>query len=231
MKKICVFTLVSVFLLFAVSAQAQQGIISDDEIIRQLGGGMDHGSALPAGAKVRGIRIGGKSSPKPSLPAANTSAPAATPVANQQSMPQAMPTPVQQAAVPVAQPMQQAQPASPAKQPSITFNIYFKVNSTDLADSGSLRQIQALGRALTSSQLGNARFEIAGHTDSAGGDQYNLELSTRRAKAVKQILLSQFNISSGRLSTIGLGEMEPVATNATPEGRAKNRRVVITRLN
>jgi OOP family OmpA-OmpF porin len=65
-----------------------------------------------------------------------------------------------------------------------------------------------------------------GHTDSVGSNAYNDKLSQRRAEAVKAYLVSK-GIESGRLYTEGKGESQPVATNSTVEGRAKNRRVTI----
>lgn len=68
------------------------------------------------------------------------------------------------------------------------------------------------------------RLELQGHTDSIGTEAYNMDLSRRRANAVRDYLVRQ-GISTGRLSTVGYGETRPVATNATPEGRQQNRRV------
>ncbi len=67
-------------------------------------------------------------------------------------------------------------------------------------------------------------IEIHGHTDNIGSDTYNQRLSERRAQAVKDRLVSK-GISADRLTTRGLGKFDPVASNATPEGRVKNRRV------
>ncbi len=71
---------------------------------------------------------------------------------------------------------------------------------------------------------------IEGHTDSAGADAYNLQLSQRRADAVVKYLLDH-GVPASRLSAKGLGETQPVADNATAEGRALNRRVVLRRTN
>ena len=65
-----------------------------------------------------------------------------------------------------------------------------------------------------------------GHTDSVGTDAYNQALSERRAAAVKDYLVSK-GIPAAKVTTIGKGESQPVATNKTAEGRQKNRRVDI----
>ena len=65
-----------------------------------------------------------------------------------------------------------------------------------------------------------------GHTDSRGTDAYNQKLSERRAAAVKDYLVSK-GIPASKITTIGKGESQPVATNKTAEGRQKNRRVDI----
>ncbi|HSL88653.1 MAG TPA: OmpA family protein [Ignavibacteriaceae bacterium] len=67
---------------------------------------------------------------------------------------------------------------------------------------------------------------IAGHTDSDGAEQYNQSLSERRAKAVSDYTMMQ-GVSSSRLSIVGLGETEPIATNSTESGKQLNRRVEI----
>ena len=65
-----------------------------------------------------------------------------------------------------------------------------------------------------------------GHTDSIGSDAYNQKLSVRRAEAVKAYLVSK-GVEPNRVYTEGKGEKQPVASNKTKEGRAKNRRVEI----
>jgi outer membrane protein OmpA-like peptidoglycan-associated protein len=72
------------------------------------------------------------------------------------------------------------------------------------------------------------KLTIEGHTDSTGSDSHNLDLSQRRAEAVKAYLIAG-GIDSGRLQTKGLGESKPVADNATELGRAQNRRVELVR--
>ncbi|MCA1796490.1 MAG: OmpA family protein [Geobacteraceae bacterium] len=71
------------------------------------------------------------------------------------------------------------------------------------------------------------RLQIAGHTDSSGSEQYNQGLSERRAEAVKNILVN-YQVVAQRISAIGFGESQPIASNDTAGGRQMNRRVAIT---
>jgi outer membrane protein OmpA-like peptidoglycan-associated protein len=73
------------------------------------------------------------------------------------------------------------------------------------------------------------RIEVAGHTDSAGKQAYNLDLSKRRASSVRNYLVSR-GIAGSRIEVKGYGPAHPVADNATAEGRAKNRRVELKRI-
>ena len=70
------------------------------------------------------------------------------------------------------------------------------------------------------------RVELQGYTDSTGGDKHNLILSDKRANSVRDYLLSQ-GAKSEQLVAKGFGKADLVASNATPAGRAKNRRVVM----
>jgi OOP family OmpA-OmpF porin len=76
----------------------------------------------------------------------------------------------------------------------------------------------------------NAKIEVAGHTDSKGSDDYNMKLSQARAETVRDYLISK-GIAADRLTAVGYGETKPVADNETEEGRFKNRRVELQRLN
>jgi OmpA-OmpF porin, OOP family len=73
------------------------------------------------------------------------------------------------------------------------------------------------------------RVYIVGHTDTQGGYDYNMGLSGRRSHAVAEALVSRYGIVPDRLHTAGVGFLSPVATNATDDGRAKNRRVELVR--
>lgn len=75
---------------------------------------------------------------------------------------------------------------------------------------------------------GDVEVEVAGHTCSIGTEEYNLGLSQRRAEAVRNYLVSK-GVPADRLTVRGYGESRPVASNATREGRAQNRRVELVR--
>jgi len=75
-----------------------------------------------------------------------------------------------------------------------------------------------------------AKLEIRGHTDAQGPANFNLELSQKRAESVRQYLINA-GIDGTRMKAMGVGEEEPVASNATPEGRAQNRRIEFRRTN
>ena len=79
-------------------------------------------------------------------------------------------------------------------------------------------------------EWGDVKVEIAGHTDSVGTDEYNMGLSLRRAESVRNYLVDK-GIPADRLTIRGYGESQPVADNATAEGRFQNRRVELIRQN
>ena len=76
-------------------------------------------------------------------------------------------------------------------------------------------------------ERGNLGVVIEGHSDSKGTTDYNIRLSQRRAEAVRNYLV-KLGVDQGRMVVIGKGASEPIASNDTREGRAQNRRVVIT---
>jgi len=78
--------------------------------------------------------------------------------------------------------------------------------------------------AATLKEWGDAKVEVAGHTDSNSDDAHNLKLSQSRAETVRSYLIGK-GIAADRLSAKGYGESTPVADNASAEGRAQNRRV------
>ena len=90
-------------------------------------------------------------------------------------------------------------------KPNIDLEITFDYNSADIS-AKSLPSVQALGRALTSSELKGSTFIVAGHTDAAGGEAYNQDLSERRADSIKKYLVEKFSIASSDLVTVGYGK-------------------------
>jgi OOP family OmpA-OmpF porin len=69
------------------------------------------------------------------------------------------------------------------------------------------------------------KIVIEGHTDNVGGKKYNLNLSQKRAEAIKKVMVTKFNINSARITAKGFGYSKPIASNSTKEGKQKNRRV------
>jgi outer membrane protein OmpA-like peptidoglycan-associated protein len=84
----------------------------------------------------------------------------------------------------------------------------------------------SLGKVAEVLQRYDSQVTVVGHTDATGADGHNQQLSERRAQAVRDELVRQ-GVPAPRLSAIGRGEYEPRADNATPAGRAQNRRVEI----
>lgn len=75
-------------------------------------------------------------------------------------------------------------------------------------------------------QYANSVAVIEGHTDNHAGDDYNQQLSERRAAAIEQMLIRKYGIDANRIRSIGYGESRPIASNDTAEGRQQNRRVI-----
>jgi outer membrane protein OmpA-like peptidoglycan-associated protein len=102
-------------------------------------------------------------------------------------------------------------------------NITFETASTDI-NSGFYDVLNSV--ALVLKEYEKTTVDVIGHTDSVGSDQYNQTLSENRARSVAAYLAGQ-GILAQRLLIAGRGEAEPISSNATPEGRAQNRRVEI----
>ncbi|MBC7934965.1 MAG: OmpA family protein [Rhizobacter sp.] len=104
----------------------------------------------------------------------------------------------------------------------VTHGILFDVNSDKIKPEsyGAIKDI-----ATVLSENPGVKVMIVGHTDSDGDDAGNMELSKKRAAAVKDILSKEFNVEASRLTTDGKGESQPLDKNTTPLGKAGNRRV------
>lgn len=90
-------------------------------------------------------------------------------------------------------------------KPKIDLEITFDYNSADIS-SKSIASVQALGRALSNAELKGSTFVVAGHTDAAGGEEYNQNLSERRADAIKKYLIDKYGINGSDLVTVGYGK-------------------------
>jgi outer membrane protein OmpA-like peptidoglycan-associated protein len=100
-------------------------------------------------------------------------------------------------------------------------DVLFRSGSFELRPEARERLAKVSGIVLAHAGL---HLEIEGHTDSIGTDEYNQQLSERRANAVRDYLVQQ-GINADSVVARGLGKSTPVATNDTPEGRQQNRRV------
>jgi outer membrane protein OmpA-like peptidoglycan-associated protein len=109
---------------------------------------------------------------------------------------------------------------------ALVYGIYFKFAHADIRpqSEGTLKQI-----AVALKNNPEWHLSIVGHTDNVGGDAANLELSRRRAAAVKAALIERYGISVERLTSTGYGASQPQEKNDTPQGRARNRRVELIR--
>ena len=104
----------------------------------------------------------------------------------------------------------------------VSYGIYFDVNK-DVVKPESFGALSDIAKTLKENPT--VKIKIVGHTDSDGDDAKNLDLSKRRAAAVKNALSADFGIDGSRFQTDGKGESEPISPNTNTEGKAKNRRV------
>jgi outer membrane protein OmpA-like peptidoglycan-associated protein len=112
-------------------------------------------------------------------------------------------------------------------KPNIDLEITFDYNSADIS-AKSLPAVQTLGKALTNPDLKGSTFIVAGHTDAAGGESYNQELSERRADSIKRYLTEKFGIAGTDLVTVGYGKSKLKDPNA-PTAEV-NRRVQVVNM-
>lgn len=134
----------------------------------------------------------------------------------------AAPAPVVKAAPkPIVVP---APPVRTVQNVSLEGDALFATNSAVLTDAG-----KASVDPIITEVFANTNYEVSlvGHADSRGKDDYNKDLSLRRAQSVADYMVSK-GVAASAISVGGLGESNPVATNATREGRAKNRRVDVS---
>jgi OOP family OmpA-OmpF porin len=120
-------------------------------------------------------------------------------------------------------PAAKPRPRPVANKVTLAADVLFDFDKSVIKASGRT-QLDSLA-----SQISGLNLEVViaiGHTDSIGSDAYNQKLSVRRAESIKAYLTSK-GVPANRIYTEGKGEKQPVASNKTKDGRAKNRRVEI----
>ena len=112
-------------------------------------------------------------------------------------------------------------------KPNIDLEITFDYNSANISQK-SMPSVQALGRALSSPDLKGSTFIVAGHTDAAGTEVYNQDLSERRADSIKRYLVDKYSIAFADLVTVGYGKSK-LKDPSQPLAEA-NRRVQVVNM-
>ncbi|KPK09288.1 MAG: hypothetical protein AMJ64_00955 [Betaproteobacteria bacterium SG8_39] len=124
---------------------------------------------------------------------------------------------------PAPAPAAQPRPRPVAQKVTLAADVLFDFDKSVIKPEGRARLDDLV------SKIGGINLEVViaiGHTDSIGSDAYNQKLSVRRAESVKAYMISK-GVPANRIYTEGKGEKQPVASNKTKDGRAKNRRVEI----
>ncbi len=158
--------------------------------------------------------------PVPTAPSTVAAAPEPTPA------PAPVPAPAYIAPAAALAPAHVAPEPAPVPQKLVLVGVNFDF------DKATLRQedIAIIDKDVAKlEQWGNVDIEVAGHTDSRGSDQYNMDLSQKRAQTIRDYLISK-GIAAGRLTAKGYGESQPVADNAVDDGRFQNRRVELIQM-
>lgn len=112
-------------------------------------------------------------------------------------------------------------------RPAIDLEIGFDYNSAAISRK-SQPAVQALGKALSSTDLKGSTFVVAGYTDAVGSDAFNQDLSERRADAIKRVLTDKYGIAGADLVTVGYGKTRPKSGVAPTD--PSNRRVQVVNM-
>ena len=113
------------------------------------------------------------------------------------------------------------------ERPRIDLEIKFDYNSANIAKT-ALPDMDKLGKALADPALRGSTFVLAGHTDAAGGEEYNQDLSSRRADSVKRYLMEKYNLAADHLVTAGYGKTR--LKNKDNPAAPENRRVEVVNM-
>ena len=112
-------------------------------------------------------------------------------------------------------------------RPEVNVSVRFDYNS-DRLGSAAIPAVDEIGKALTSPKLSNGTFMVAGHTDGKGSDEYNQQLSERRAESVKAYLVAHYQIPASNLIAVGYGKSK--LKNVNDPFSPENRRVQIVNM-
>ena len=129
---------------------------------------------------------------------------------------------------PPVQEMKKAPEAVPTVEQKIiekgraTINVEFDTGKA-IVKPAYYKEIEGVADVLK--KYPDLKIVVEGHTDNVGGEKYNLNLSQKRAEAVKAVMVNNFKIASDRITAKGFGFSNPLADNSTKEGRQQNRRV------
>ncbi len=120
-----------------------------------------------------------------------------------------------------------AEPPPPVEQKIIekgrvTMDVEFDTGKA-IVKPAYYKEIEAVADVLK--KYPDLKIVVEGHTDNVGGEKYNLNLSQKRAEAIKAVMVQKFNIEASRITAKGFGFSNPLADNSTKEGRQQNRRV------
>ncbi len=167
---------------------------------------------------------GNRVAPPVEMPAAELPEPIAAPDSHRDEPPAATPAPQPVAEAP--RPVEHTAKTESVQVEEVgdDATIHFPYNSTDKEANGGFDDY--LDRLAQNLVATHRHVTISGHTDGIGDAATNVLFSERRAKNIRDILLKK-GVSRAQITTKGFGESNPVATNDTPEGRYKNRRVVV----
>jgi len=113
-------------------------------------------------------------------------------------------------------------PAPVKEKVTVTLNVEFDTDKAIVKDKyyDDIKKVADFMK-----QYPDATAMIEGHTDNVGNEEYNQQLSEKRAESVRQYLVGKFGIDASRLEAEGYGENRPIASNDSEEGRQANRRV------
>ena len=119
-------------------------------------------------------------------------------------------------------------PAAPVvnyEKSTISASALFDYDSSDLKEEGKVA-MSDLKKSIKARDTSVVSIDVIGHTDNTGSEEYNMDLSIRRAEAVREYMVSH-GVDASKINVYGEGESNPAASNETKDGRAENRRVDI----